>query len=206
MLTFLTTRGYNSFMNKYLKLKYIIVGLGLVAIIGTGTFLAVKQVIFKKNNSSNNQAQSDYNRKTEKTDNPAPVETKNPDEGKPTPTVNSGIGVLGEVFLTAYYNKDATTSADGKTTIPAGSIQPYLFPQGSGVYSVQKFVGGSWADVASNVSYSGHGGIAAAYAGPKEDNIQYRVIKLESGKPVSVSKIFVVVRADLVGSGVKTYN
>jgi hypothetical protein len=199
---------YNLDMKKFLKIKYLVIAAGVLLILLAGGFIYIKN---KKENKVNTpeakteQPATNDQKTIEKTDNPQAEVPKNPDEGKPTPVINNSVGSLDGVFLTAYLYSNSTTSMDGKTTVPANSIQPYLFPQGSGVYSVQKLSGTSWLDVASNISYSGHGGIAGAYAGPSEDNINYRLVKIENGKAVSISKTFVVKRSDLSG-GVKTYN
>lgn len=124
--------------------------------------------------------------------------------GGETPTVPAAPGVLSEVSLTAYMSMEDANSQDGKTTIPAGSITPYFYLP-SGVYSVQKLTGGAWKDVATNIQYPGHGGLSAGYTLPTEDNINYRVLKVENNSVKSISKTFVVKRADLAG-GVKTYN
>lgn len=196
-------------MKKYINVKYLLIAAGAVLILAAGSFIYINNK--KEDNTAatgtNGEQQVGENEKaTEKTDNPQPVAINNPDEGKPTPQITTTLGKLNDVFLTAYYSKEASTSQDGKTVVPAGSIQPYLYPQGSGVYSVQKKVGSTWTDVASNVSYPGHGGIAAAFAGPTEDNIEYRVVRIEDGKAVSASAAFVVKRSDLVEVGVKTYS
>jgi hypothetical protein len=124
--------------------------------------------------------------------------------GGETPTVTTTVGTLSEVSLTVYLATEASTSQDGKTTIPAGSITPYFYLP-SGVYSVQKLTGGVWKDVATNIQYPGHGGLAAGYTTATEDNISYRTLKIENNIVKSISKTFVVKRSDL-SSGSKTYN
>lgn len=193
-------------MKKIFKKVWFWVGIiVLIAIIASGFYLVKGKQMLNKDVEKKQSTGTGENVSTEKTDAGVTEETVNPDEGKPTPEVNTGLSELSGVTLTAYLIKEATTSVDGKTTIPANSIQPYFYPQGAGVYSIQKFSGSSWIDVASNVSYPGHGGIAGAFTGSTEDNISYRVVKIENNKAAAVSKTFTILRSDLA-SGVKTYN
>lgn len=121
-----------------------------------------------------------------------------------TPTVNTSVAELKDVSLTAYLVRDAITSADGKTSINAGSITPYFYAP-SGLYSVQKLSGKDWTDVATSINYPGHGGLAAGTVGSNEDSINYRMLKIENSKVTAISKTFTVNRSDLAG-GVFTYN
>jgi hypothetical protein len=59
--------------------------------------------------------------------------------------------------------------------------------------------------VATSINYPGHGGLMASFAGPTEDNINYRVLKIENNTVKLISKTFVVKRADM-SAGYKTYN
>ncbi len=193
-------------MKKILKNVWFWIGIiVLILVLSGGGYYFYKNQSKFKTETNNSEEISNNDQATEKTDAGATETVINPNEGGPTPEVNTALSELSNVTLTAYLMTLNTTSADGKTQIPANSIQPYFFPSGSGVFSIQKLVGVNWTDIASNISYPGHGGIAGSYTTTTEDNINYRVIKIENNKAVSVSKIFVVKRADL-SDGFKTYN
>lgn len=188
----------------------ILLGVALILVFGTGFAIVKNQKKFVtpiKNEESKKEEEikaTDKETTNEKSDN-APADTKPLSTNQPTPTVNTAVNELKGVTLTIYLITDPIISQDGKTTVAKDSITPYFYPDGSGVYSVQKLSGSNWVDVATSINYPGHGGISAAYAGPAEDDINYRVLKIESGKINAVSKTFVVKRSDLTG-GVKTYN
>lgn len=185
----------------------ILLAVALILVSGTG-FAVVKNQ--KKitapltKEESNKDEQTNMPKTNEKGDN-APQESTQPvSTNQPTPTMNTAVRELADVTLTVYMINDPITSQDGKTTVPAGSLTPYFYLP-SGLYSVQKLSGSNWADVATSINYPGHGGLSVTYAFPAEDNISYRVLKIEAGKVTAVSKTFVVKRADITG-GVKTYN
>jgi cytoskeletal protein RodZ len=191
-------------MDKKLEKRIIIIAI-VLAFLGVGGYglYRVQSASKKKTEATTTQNQGKDTNSTEKTDNPPSAEA-NTNNDTPAPTTNTNVGVLGEVSLTVYLQSETTTSQDGKTTIAAGSIIPYFYLPG-GIYTVQKMVGTTWKDVASNVNYPGHGGLLASFAGSTEDNINYRVLQLEGGAVKSVSKTFVVKRSDITG-GIKTYN
>jgi hypothetical protein len=195
---------YNRCMKKIFKNKVIVIAI-LFALLGVGGFVYYRiQLAGKKTiNNIATQEQGKEGAATEKTDNP-PSENVTPETSTTTETTNTAVGILTEVSLTAYLQTEDTTSQDGKTTVLAGSIMPYFYLPG-GIYTVQKLVGATWKDVASSVNYPGHGGLLASFAGPTEDNISYRVLKIEGGTTKAVSKTFVVKRADFSGN-IKSYN
>jgi cytoskeletal protein RodZ len=192
-------------MKKIFKNKLVLLGLAVLVVGGIG-FVLVKGV--KKTEAPTPETKTEEPKTKETPDVKSNEPNNNPQTSAPSPTptpvTNSNIGTINDVTLTVYMNAQATTSLDGKTTVPAGSLSPYFYVP-SGVYSIQKLSNGKWIDVASNINYEGHGGIAAAAAGPAEDNISYRVLRLENGTAKDISKTFVVKRSDLSG-GVKTYN
>ena len=171
-------------------------------VLGSTAFAAVKvrQNSQKKNEEKKQEEQKKEEEKTEGKFNEA-TENQNTNSIQNTTqstgsTNSSGNasqpGVLTEVSLTVYLDNDT------------GGINPYFYmPQG--VYTVQKMVSGAWQNVATNINYVGHGGLNVAKTNPDEDNISYRVLKIENGTAARISKTFVVKQADLVG-GVKTYN
>jgi cytoskeletal protein RodZ len=208
MLFILTQLMYNCSM-KNLQNKNLAVIVAVVLMLGVGVFAAIKnQKSPNKTESQKSESQQNQAVNSEgKTDTPPdvkedPVQTT--PNSTPTKVPTAGAGVVSDVTLTVYLNNQATTSQDGKTTIPAGSLLPYFYVP-SGIYSIQKLSSATWVDVASNINYPGHGGISAQQAGPAEDNISYRVLRLEGGVVKDVSKTFVVKRSDLQG-GFKTYN
>jgi len=186
------------------KHRNIIIFIVAVLVIGIGAYAFVANK--KKEESKQNENTQESNTTTDKGDNPPEVEeTQQPTTPSNQVTdVSETLPGFNEVSLTVYLNQDATIGPDGKTQIPVGALMPYFYMP-SGNFTVQKMVGSEWKDLLTNVSYSGHGGLWAFYTEPTEDNIQYRVLKIENGKPVSVSKIYTVKRSDLTG-GVKTYN
>lgn len=192
-------------MKRLLKNKYFI-GAVIAALLAVTGFAVYKvQQDFKKQDPGQNTTnESKEVTPTVKTDNPPAETTQNQDNGTGQTVVNSNLGTLSGVSVTVYLNKTATTSLDGKTSIPANSMTAYFYME-PGVYSVQKLVGAGWQDVATNNNYPGHGGLAVPYLGPTEDNVSYRVVKIENGTAKSVSKTFIVRRSDL-SSGSKTYN
>lgn len=187
----------------------------LVAILVVG--VAVGYYYYGKNAAKKNQEQAqqgkfdeapenkDDDSQEEKTDNKTqdvqPVQTK---PSTTTTTVPTTLPILGDVSLTVNVVTDNTTAPDSTTTAAAGSIFP-TFYMPAGTYTVQKLVSGSWKDIITNQAYAGHGGLAAWFAGPTEDNISYRVVRIENGKVVSISKTYVVNRTDLT-TGIHTYN
>lgn len=188
-------------MKKIFKNKYFIGAMIVVVLAGIGFGVYKVQ---QNNNKDKTEEKKDEATPTIKTDNP-PAETTENQDGQPGQTVvNPNLGILNGVSLTVYLNRVATTSVDGKTTIPANSITAYFYME-PGVYSVQKLVSANWQDVATNNNYPGHGGLVIPFIGPTEDNVSYRVIKIENGTAKSVSKTFIVRRADL-SSGMKTYS
>lgn len=196
-------------MKKLLKNKLLVAGLAVLILSG-GAFVIVKG-IQNKNKASENKEETVKEAEIAggKTDTPPDTDAQTPTQAPtpsptPTPVTNTNLGSINDVSLTVYVNAQATTSLDGKTTIPAGSISPYFY-LASGVYTVQKLSGQTWVDVATNINYPGHGGLAVQTAGPAEDNVNYRVLRLENGTAKDVSKTFIVKRAELA-AGVKTYN
>lgn len=177
----------------------IIAGLGI-----GGYFLYAGNKKKTDEEKTQEEGKANIDTTTEKTDNQTDEVAKPESTGEPTPTVNTAVGELKEVSLTVYLVMENTTSQDGKTTVSAGSITPYFYLPG-GIYSVQKLVGTNWQDVATSINYPGHGGLQVSSAGPTEDNINYRVLKIEGGTVKSVSKTFIVKRADM-STGYKTYN
>jgi hypothetical protein len=131
----------------------------------------------------------------------APVQTT---PSTTTTTAPVALPTLANVSLTAYLSAQDSIAPDGSTPMPAGSIAP-TFNMPDGTYTIQKMVGGVWKDIITNQSYPGHGGIAAWFSGPTEDNISYRILKIEGGKAASSSKTFVVRRSDITAT-VYTYN
>jgi hypothetical protein len=151
------------------------------------------------------QNATDKGASTEKTDNtPQQITPIQVTPSTTTTPVPATLGVLGDVSLTAYLYNTQMVAPDGKTTMEAGSITPTFYTR-SGTFTIQKMVDGAWKDIITNYVYPGHGGIAAWYSGPSEDNISYRVLSIEGGKPVSASKNFVIKRADLT-KGYASYN
>lgn len=190
-------------MKKIFENKVIIIAV-ILAILGVGGYALYRVQSAKKSKDDTAKTQVTADKGgSEKTDNP-PTEILGPGSTETTPTTNTNIGVLSDVSLTVYLQAESTTSQDGKTKIAAGSIIPYFYLPG-GVYTVQKMVGVTWKDVATNINYPGHGGLLASFAGPTEDNISYRVLKIEGGTTKAISKTFVVKRAEISG-GTKTYN
>lgn len=177
--------------------------IALVLFSGTG-FAVVKNRKKIINPEKEKQEEAQKKNTEEKGDAAPEVKSEPMSTNQPTPIVNTAVAELKDISLTVYVVTDPITSQDGKTTVPAGSLTPYFYLN-SGVYSVQKRVGTSWVDVATSINYPGHGGLSVAYAAPAEDNINYRVLKIENGKVTAISKTFVVTRAEING-GVKTYN
>lgn len=191
-------------MKKLLKSKYFIAGFALLLLCSVA-FAAVKvrQNSQKKaeekeqgEQKEDEGAEGKFNELTEgKATNPQ--ENTGQTSGSSSATsgssgTSSQPGVLTDVILTVYINYDT------------GGVSPYFYvPQGT--YTAQKLVGTSWQNVATNIKYVGHGGLNVAEAGSSEDNISYRIMRVENGNPVQISKTFLVRRADLT-SGVKTYN
>lgn len=184
----------------------ILLVVALVLVLGTGFAIVKNQKKFRAPVSKTEETKKEDKPTgaTEKGDN-TPQEAKPLSTNQPTPTVNTALKELKGVTLTAYLINEAIISQDGKVAVPQNSITPYFYPEGSGLYSVQKLSGTNWIDVATSINYPGHGGITASYAGPSEDNVNYRVIKIEAGKVTAVSKTFVIKRSELT-VGVKTYN
>lgn len=184
--------------------------LGVIALIVAGIFgymywnnhqKSSNQVInaTKKGEAANNS--------TEKTDNSSTSTDTTPVQTKPsttTTTTPAALANLTDVSLTVYVTTQDSKATDGNTNMPTGSLTPFFYMP-AGTYTIQKMASGAWQDVITNQSYPGHGGVAAWFAGPSEDNIQYRVLKIQNGQPTSASKTFVVKRSDLSG-GVYTYN
>lgn len=195
-------------MKKIFKRKksWIILAAVLLLLVGGVSFYLYRNNLKKREDEKMKAAQEEGKFSEEKGDDLADPGSENDYQtiGGTTPSVTSQVETLGEVSLTVYFQSGATTSQDGKTTIPAGSLAPYFYLP-SGIYSVQKLTGGVWKDVATNIQYPGHGGLAAGYTGPSEDNVSYRVLKIEGSTVKSISKTFVVKRSDL-NEGVKTYN
>lgn len=190
-------------MKKIFKNKIFWIA-AVVIILGIGGFALVRsQQDSKKQDASNNESSNSGAKPNEKTDNP-PAEDSQGQSSVGQTTINTSVSELAGVSLTAYLNREATTSQDGKTTIPADSIS-ISFYMPVGVYSIQKLNISGWQDVATNNNYSGHGGLSVPNVASPEDNISYRVIKIENGTAKSVSKTFIVKRSDLSG-GIKTYN
>jgi hypothetical protein len=191
---------------------FILIGLGII-LLGVVGFFGYRYYVGQKNNVATvtpattksttavNQLNAD-----QKTDN-TPTAAATPVQTKPSTTttpVADNLGILSDASLTAYLYAQSSVASDGTTPMPASSVAPFFYVP-SGSYTIQKLSNGVWTDLITNQSYPGHGGIAAWFFGPTEDNVSYRVLKIESGKPVSASKTFVVKRADLTG-GVHTYN
>lgn len=136
---------------------------------------------------------------------PSTSEVPTPTEpSKEVTTVTKDLPQFTDVSLTVYVNQDASMGPDGQTKIPTGALMPYFYMPG-GIYTIQKMTGGQWKDLLTNVSYSGHGGLWAFYTDATEDNVAYRVYRIENGQPTAVSKTFIIIRSDLEG-GMKTYN
>jgi short subunit dehydrogenase-like uncharacterized protein len=196
-------------VKKLLKNKiFIILVIAIIALgLGVGGYLLYtnnKKIADEKKTQKEGKTDTSADQMTEKADNTTGEVSKPETTGEPTPTVNTAVAELKEVSLTVYLVMEDTTSQDGKTSVPAGSITPYFYLPG-GIYSIQKLVGATWTDVATSINYPGHGGLLASFAGPTEDNINYRALKIEGGTIKAVSKTFVVKRADMT-SGYKTYN
>jgi len=193
-------------MKKLLKNKvFWIILVIVILLLGVGGFVLVQnQNKQRSEEKAKEEGKSNNAKPTEKTDNPPKDDTQNQNGTVGQTVVNSSLGNLSDVSLTAYLNREASTSLDGKTTIPANSIS-ISFYMPAGVYSIQKLIGSSWQDVATNNNYPGHGGLSVPNLSPSEDNISYRVIKIENGTAKSVSKTFIVKRSDL-SDGMKTYN
>jgi preprotein translocase subunit YajC len=196
---------------KKIQNKNLAVIVAVVLLLGTGAFIAIKNQRKgtkteeqKTENQTEGKAPDTSAGKTDTAPDVAEQPVQTTPNATPTKVPTTGTGVINDVTLTVYVNNQATTSQDGKTNIPAGSLSPYFYVP-SGIYTIQKLSGTSWNDVASNINYPGHGGIAAQTAGPSEDNISYRVLRLENGTVKDISKTFVVKRSDLA-SGFKTYN
>lgn len=186
-------------MKKLTKLLLIVVS---VLAIADSIYFTTKNHYEKKKSSTNNQLSTQKAGKSDNTPNPDSSAGKS--IGGTTPAVTTNLAELKDVSLTVYLMSESYTSADGKTSFPSGSITPYFYPS-SGIFSVQKIVKGDWVDAATNINYPGHGGLVVSNILPAEDNVEYRVIKIENGKATAVSKTFTVKRSDLAG-GTKTYN
>jgi len=184
-----------------LLVTFIVITVGLL--IGGGYWLFSRQA--KKTQNTNLTEDTKSVEEGGKTDTsstvPTPVQTT---PSTTTTATTKTLGVLSDVSLTANLVSEESIAQDGKTVIPPGSITPTFYTN-TGNFTIQKMVAGVWKDIITNQVYPGHGGITAWFCGPTENNIQYRVLKVENGTPVSASKIFTVKRSDLT-SGVKTYN
>lgn len=187
-------------MKKIIKNKYFIIAIALF-LLGSTVFVAVK---VRQNSQKKSEEKKQEEQKKEEetggkfnetTESQTTNNTQNniQSSGSTNSSGNtSQPGVLTNVSLTVYLDNDT------------GGVNPYFYmPQG--VYTVQKMVSGTWQNVATNINYVGHGGLNVAKTSPEEDNISYRVLKIENGAPSQISKTFVVRRGDMVG-GVKTYN
>lgn len=185
------------------KLPIIAGVVSLVLVVGFGIYFVKTKSKSAENKSTDSQTETKKATSTEKTDNPPSTETQTQSDAK-TPTVNSSVPQLNGVSLTVYLYTEQTTSQDGKTTIPANSIFPSFYME-AGTYSAQKLISGSWVDVATGIKYAGHGGLSVPYIKPAEDNVSYRLIKIENDTAKGISKTFTVTRSDLT-AGMKTYN
>jgi hypothetical protein len=128
--------------------------------------------------------------------------TEKPKEDPTTEKTRDAVATMEGTSLTATLMKEAITI--GGQSYPADSII-LLFYTGPGTYNVQKMVGDAWKTTATNLSYSGTGGLGGGYLGSGEDNVSLRIQKVEGGKITAESKAFVVMRSDLT-FGIKTYN
>ena len=193
---------------------YLAVGIGALLVLGLGA----GAYFYNKKNQEQSSSSGGVTKVTKvlegtngksatpaKTDNtPVVVTPVQVTPSKTTTNVPTALGTLDEASVTAYLYKFDEVAADGTSVMPAGSIVPTFYTQ-TGTFTIQKMVDGTWKDIITNYNYPGHGGITAWFAGPTEDNISYRVLQIEGGRPSKASKTFVIRRSDLT-TGTHTYN
>lgn len=188
---------YNIGMKKY---RVVILTLATILLFGAAGYAFYAN---QKNKAANPEdttvtenTKGDF--ETDTQEEPLPTEPS-----KEVTNVTKELPQFSDITLTVYVNKDASTGPDGETEIPVGALMPYFY-MSEGVYTVQKLTGGQWKDLLTNVSYAGHGGLWAFYTDATEDNVEYRVLRIENGQPTAVSKIFTVKRSEITG-GSKAY-
>lgn len=100
---------------------------------------------------------------------------------------------------------DSTLTAQESGT--DASILIAFYVQGPGYFTVQKKVSGFWKTTNENVYYSGSGGLEADALRANEDSNTYRVLKIENGQYIALSKEYTVFRTDVINAGgIKTYH
>ncbi len=87
------------------------------------------------------------------------------------------------------------------------SIDILFYLEGSGVFTSQEKSGSSWITVKENQYYAGSGGFPAGSIPAGQETKTMRVLKIENGKYVAVTKEFTITRSEVEASlGIKTYN
>lgn len=88
-----------------------------------------------------------------------------------------------------------------------GSIEILFYLEGSGVFTSQEKSGDAWVTVKENQAYAGRGGFSAGTIASGQESKTMRVLKIENGKYVAVTKEFTIKRSEVEAAlGIKTYN
>lgn len=181
-------------MKKILKYKYPFAVLVLFLVILGGTYLYQnKKKEFSKEESAQKETILTPGKEKTTPDLPAENEIQSTKEenssSQETTQPTTVLSDLKDVSLTVY--------KEGESNLLAYFYIP------SGIYNVQKKEGSNWKNLVTNRSYPGHGGLAVPAISSSEATL--RIVKIEGGKEVSVSKEFIMRSSDLA-TGVKTYN
>lgn len=119
---------------------------------------------------------------------PPPVQDKAPTSG------STSLGSL-------------TTSVTAQKDPSDDNIDILFYLEGAGTFTSQEKSGSSWVTVKENQVYPGRGGFLAGSIPAGQASKTIRVLKIENGKYIAVTKEFTVTRSEVEAAlGIKTYN
>ena len=186
-------------MKKILAHKLILIIAGALIIGFGGTVLYLSATSKKQNQNSGSSS-------TTTTQSVPPVTEKGEmPSSSVTSTTKAALNQTAPSGSTSLITLN--TSVTAQSSPSDGSISLIFYPEGGGSYTIQQLISGSWQVEKENVNYSGVGGLQDGSLASGENSKTLRLLKIENGNYVAVSKEFTITRQDVTAAGgIKTYN
>lgn len=131
--------------------------------------------------------------KTDNSGNYEPPAAREPEAAESVPGDTSTLAGLSCVLTAQKSSADDSISTD-------------FYPQDPGRFTVQEKTAGSWRSISEDIYYTGSGGLAAATMPPGADSMTLRLLQVQNGSYVAISKEFNVSRQEVMAAGgIMTY-